>query len=161
MAFNPSTYQKTKQWYPIYSLGTFETIVGGSFLPQGSSAPVLPTITTSASNPPYFGASVFSVSRTATGRFLVTLAGGWSTTTAAQGILSASKVKTVQVSLGMYQLTQIKVSAGAFNTATGAFEVDVLDPTTGALTDIAAHANNVIFWRLRQTIGGPKNIQNI
>jgi hypothetical protein len=162
--FNPSTDSKWKIWQPVEGLGTFETIMGGAFLPNTATKPLqVPVTGASTPNGGKAGApDLWSVAHTATGRFTVTLAPGWGggVGSGGGGAASTFKVKGVRVELQLNAAANLSVSASSFNNAAGTFEIDVTNPNTGALTDIAANANNIIHWHLRQSIGPTASIQN-
>ena len=162
--FNPSTDRKWQVWNDIACVGTFETCLAGTFLPQGTSAPTQAGITGAATpnGGLVSGSELWSVSRLSAGKFKITLAPQWGQGVGAggAGVATTSKIKSINLGLQMASATNLILSLSNVNLAAGTFEIDCRSPHTATYTDIAANANNSISFDLRMSTGGPGNIQN-
>lgn len=135
-----------RQWYDVQALDTFEIVQGGSFLPQGSSAPHIPTVTGTGQLVPVLnGAGSWSVTRLSTGRFQLLLN------------KPLSLLKCVRVSLQQSAASQLRMTVGPINYANRTIELDCISTATGALTDISANASNAVHWSINQSIDNSQN----
>jgi hypothetical protein len=110
-----------------------ECVLGGTFAPQGTSAP---TVTSSS-------VGAWNVVRNSAGLFTVSLLDS------NNNPLTLGQVKGIRVSLGLATPAELQVSVVNLDVATSTFQVSVFDVVTGSATDISANAANLIFWHLR------------
>ena len=147
---------------PVSSLESFGVIVGGGIVCHPATAPtqVLYVAPGASGNEVAIGGDLWEVTYVATGRFKVTLlANEWSTSVLLP--VSLSTVVDINASLQLSATANLKVTVSNVNLAAGSFELDVTNPNTGVLTNPASNAGNIIHWKLRQVLGGPKTIRTL
>ena len=112
-------------FYPVQALNPQMKIIAGSFLPNGSSAVASATTTGQG----------YTVARTSTGLFTITLTDKYNS------LLSG------QVSLALNAVAQTVVQFGAIDVSS-AKTITINAVTSGSAADIASNANNRIHFLL-------------
>lgn len=125
-----------RHYRDVQGLDVFEENQSGSFLPQGTSAPLIPKATNGRT---LDGGGTWSVTRTGVGKFLLVLKH------------PPALVKSVKAKVQMASFTNLLAQVGAKTTVNGkpAWVITVYDGATAAPTDIAADVNNAVHWRVR------------
>jgi len=120
----------------LQGVDTFEEMRGGWFWPNGTGTPCynngIAFNSMITGNPP----SEWSVARTGAGKFVVTFTH------------SLSNLKNVVATLALNAVTGVTIRVGPVSLANQTVELDVVNCSTGAASDLVGNQNTQIHFRL-------------